>query len=717
VTPSAAAYPPNYRFRAKTTVDSSGFGLVTSNLPSWSATTPLAEVARAWGKPASRLLARLDQQLSQPQQSDRITLLLNKASLLLYDGEAESAYAVLGESRVFLEQDRRRAEAQLYTVIYFQGLAALRRGENDNCIRCRGESSCIFPIAAAAVHTNPTGSRLAVRHFTEYLHEFPDDLEVKWLLNLAHMTLGEHPQAVDPRFLLTFDRFTHPEASLGKFRDIGHLAGVNRFGQAGGVVMDDFDGDGLLDLVLTEWDATRPMTFYRNQGDGTFEDRTRQAGLLGQLGGLNLAQADFNNDGYLDLLVVRGAWLDRPIRPSLLRNRGDGTFEDVTAEAGLAGAAVNSNCAAWADYDNDGFVDVFLCNETGYNRLYRNQGDGTFEDVTAKAGVQGENQFCKGAAWIDYDNDGYPDLFINNLNGSGQLYHNNRDGTFREVTWQMGITGPKAGFACWAWDYDNDGWLDILALSRDHSVQDVVRGMLGQPHGRYSCKLFRNLQGKGFQDVTRAVGLDMVFAPMGCNFGDLDNDGYLDFYLGTGDPNLAALVPNRLFKNVAGRRFAEVTGTSGTGHLQKGHGVAIGDWRRSGNCDIVIEMGGAVPGDQYHTVLFRNPGQGNHWLTVKLVGVRTNRAALGARIKVVTAGPEPLTVHRHVSSGSSFGGNPLQQTLGLGKAERVAVLEVHWPTSGTTQVFRDVAVDQAIEVTEFAPEYRPLHWTPVPDPK
>ncbi len=230
----------------------------------------------------------------------------------------------------------------------------------------------------------------------------------------------------------------------------------------------------------------------------------------------------------------------------------------------------------------------------------------------------------------------------------------------------------------------------------------MVKGLLGQPHTLKSNRLFRNLKGKGFEDMTKEAGLDMVFATMGSNFGDFDNDGFLDMYLGTGEPNLATLVPNRMFKNVGGRRFAEITGSSGTGHLQKGHGVACGDWDRDGDVDIFVQMGGAVNGDKYHNILFQNPGQGNHWLTVKLVGRKTNRAAIGARIKVVTAGEKPLTIHRHVSSGSSFGANPLQQTIGLAKAERVAVLEIHWPTSGTTQVFRDIAADQAIEVTEFA---------------
>ncbi|HEX5272205.1 MAG TPA: CRTAC1 family protein, partial [Gemmataceae bacterium] len=367
------------------------------------------------------------------------------------------------------------------------------------------------------------------------------------------------------------------------------------------------------------------------------------------------------------------------------------------------------------DYDNDGWLDLFVCCERQPNRLYHNRGDGTFEEVSAQAGLRWDGRTAKGAAWIDYDNDGWPDLFVCNSGGApSQLFRNNRDGTFTDVTEAMGITGPTVGFSCWAWDYDNDGWLDLFATCYERTLEDVVKGLQGKPH---ACKdrnrLYRNLGGKGFQDVTAEVGLDMVFASMGSNFADFDNDGWLDFYLGTGDPDLAMLVPNRMFKNVGGRRFAEVTSSSGTGHLQKGHGVACGDLRRAGAIDMLVQMGGVTNGDKYHNLLFRNPGSDNAWLTVKLVGKKTNRSAIGARIRVLTAGESPLTIHRHVSSGSSFGGNPLQQTVGLGKARAVAELAVQWPTSGTTQVFRDVAVNQAVEITEFATEYRHLNWTPV----
>jgi hypothetical protein len=707
------------RFRPHAMLDSSGNSLAIRYLQPWQPNAPLDVIASAWRGVGHKGIGILDRALNDPDlpADKRLTYLMGKASLYCYEGQPTDAYRVLAEARALAESDEALAEAQLYSVIYYQGLVGLRIGEDENCILCRGESSCILPIAPAAFHTKPAGSRLAVRHFTEYLREFPDELEVRWLLNLAHMTLGEYPHQVDPKLLVNLDRFFHSEFDIGKFRDIGHLVGVNRFNQAGGAIMEDFDNDGLLDIVITSQDPTMAMAFFRNKGDGTFEDRTEAAGLGKQLGGLYCVQTDYNNDGHMDIFVPRGAWLDYPMRPSLLRNNGDGTFTDVTEAAGLLDP-VNSISASWADYDNDGWLDLFLCTDHGPNRLFRNKGDGTFEEVAAKAGVQGEGRMTKGAAWLDYDNDGYPDVYLNNIDGPAQLFHNNRDGTFTEVTQPiLGNVMPRWGFSCWAFDYDNDGWIDIFATCFDRSVEDVVKGLLNLPVQRGTSKLYRNLQGKGFQDVSAAAGLDKVFSTMGSNFGDFDNDGYLDFYLGTGDPQLATLVPNRMFKNVGGTRFAEITASAGTGHLQKGHAVACGDWDNDGNVDIFIELGGAVNGDKYHNVLFQNPGQGNHSLTVKLIGKKTNRAAIGARIKVVTAGAAPLTVHRHVSSGSTFGANPLQQTIGLGQARRVARLEITWPTSGTNQVFHDIAADQAIEVTEFGDNYRVLARRRVSVPK
>jgi hypothetical protein len=706
-------------YQEKKPVDTGGFTAVLPSLDRWPPTASFEEIARIFKGVGFRNIEKIERQLATPEfpKDRRIIFELAKASLFNYEADPARAYDVLQKVRTWLGEEDKLAEQWLYTVIYFQGATALRQGENDNCIMCRGESSCILPISKAAVHSKPHGSKLAIQHFTEYLARFPEDLEVKWLLNLAHMTLGEHPDQVDSRYLISLDKFTHSEFDIGKFRDVGEKVGVNRYNQSGGAIMDDFDGDGRLDLAVTCNDITQSMSYYHNVGDGRFADCSESAGVASQTGGLVCYQADFNNDGHLDIYIPRGAWVPHAVRPTLLQNNGNGTFSDVTQQAGLLDP-LNSNAAAWADYDNDGWVDLFVACERQPNRLYRNRGNGTFVDVAAGAGVDEKmEKFCKGCTWLDFDNDRFPDLYINDLSAKGRLYKNQGDGTFKNVNSEQGIDGPSTGFPCWAWDFDNDGWIDIFATSYDLTLKDVVRGLLGQEHTRRSNRLYRNNHGKGFEDKTREAGLDMVFATMGSNFADFDNDGWLDMYLGTGDPNIAMLIPNRMFKNVGGKRFAEITGSSGTGHLQKGHGVACGDWDDDGDIDIFIETGGAINGDKYHNVLFQNPGQGNHWLTVKLTGTRSNRAAIGARIKAVTAGNDPVTIHRHVSSGSSFGANPLRQTIGLAKADRVALLQIDWPTSGTTQVFRDIPGDRTIEITELETGYQTLPARAIPLPE
>jgi hypothetical protein len=343
------------KYKARKSFDASGYTVINGRIPPWAEDASLEEVAQSWRGLAGKLLSNVQQHLTRSDLNDfeLIDPLIFQAMVHNYEGNPGAAYDTLVKARRHAESHPTLASEWLYTIIYFQGVCGLRQGENDNCVLCRGASSCIFPISPAARHTRPEGSRRAIHHFSEYLGRFPDDLHARWLLNLAHMTLGEHPDKVDPDRLLALDRFMDSQYGIGRFRDIGHVVGVNRFNQASGVVMEDFNGDGLLDLAVTSWDPTMAMVLYINKGDGTFEDITEKAGLSGQMGGLNLSQGDFDNDGRPDLFIVRGAWLKHPVRPSLLRNNGDGTFTDVTRAAGLD-AAVNSNCAAWADYDTMG---------------------------------------------------------------------------------------------------------------------------------------------------------------------------------------------------------------------------------------------------------------------------------------------------------------------------------------------------------------------------
>jgi hypothetical protein len=691
-------------------IDPSGIDIIQEAAELWGPNASLKQIAQNFDHAADRVIKTIDQRLTVQQTAsmERSGLLWMKARALMYKGKPGLAYDILCQCRREVEGEGGTTRVRtLSNILYAQGIACLRRGEDENCVMCRGESSCILPISPAALHKIPEGSQKAILHFTEYLQHFPDDLEVRWLLNLAHMTLGEYPSKVDPVYLVKLDHYMHPEFDIGKFRDIGHLVGVNRFNQAGGAIMEDLNNDGLLDLVVSSFSQLQPLSIYQNTGKGTFEEVTKDSGAEEQLGGLSCVQVDYNNDGLLDIYIPRGAWLHRPIRPSLLRNDGDFHFTDVTAEAGLLDP-VNSNSGMWADYDNDGWVDLFVACEKQPNRLYRNLGNGTFQRIGPESGLsQNPNAFSKGCTWLDYNNDDYPDLFVNNLTARGELYHNNRDGTFTDVTSKVGINGPEVGFSCWAWDYNNDGYMDIFATCYVKSLKDCVKGMMGVPHNSPNNKLYRNKDGQRFEDVTREAGLDMVFMTMGSNYGDFDNDGYLDFFLGTGEPSYGALIPDRMFKNVSGGRFAEITASAGVGHLQKGHAIACGDWDRDGNIDIFAEMGGAVDGDMYHNVLFQNPGHDANWISIKLEGKQTNRAALCARIKIVTDGSNPLTVHRHITPGSSFGSSPLEQTIGLAKATRIRELEIHWPTSHTTQKFYDLDVNQAIKITEFADTYEP----------
>jgi len=591
------------------------------------------------------------------------------------------------------------------------GVAYLHKSEMKNDVYRHPGDWCLFPPRFAKPYPVTDDSEKSIQYFLKYLAikpERPDQVQVKWLLNLAYMTIGKYPSGVPPQYVISPSAFESRQ-DIGRFVDVASATGLNFVSMANGVIADDFENNGLLDLAVSSYDVCAPMHFFHNNADGTFTDRAPQAGLSAQLGGLNMIQADYNNDGCTDILVLRGAW-EFPMRKSLLRNNCDGTFTDVTREAGLAEPATRTQTAVWADIDNDGLLDLFVGNENGPAQLFRNKGDGTFVDISHSAGVD-KIAFTKGVAAADYDNDGFVDFYVSNLYGGNFLYHNNHDRTFTEVSEKAGVHQPQSqSFATWFFDYDNDGWPDLFVTSYFFSADETLRRYLGFPRNVETMKLYRNMKNGAFKDVTAEVGLDKINMPMGANFGDVDNDGFLDIFLATGGPEYGALVPKMLLRNNEGKSFVDITASSGTGEIHKGHGVVFADLNNSGQEDLLVSIGGATPGDAHAFRVFQNPGNDNDWITVKLIGVRTNRSAIGARIHltVQNEGKPPRSIYRTVGSGGSFGASPLQQHIGLGKSAKITDLEIWWPASNTKQNFVNLGTNQFIEVKEFAKDYTKL---------
>jgi hypothetical protein len=643
-------------------------------------------------------------------------------------GNIEAALPLFDRSLALMESIQESVPASDgYRALLDWAVAHLRWGEAQNCVARHTAHSCLLPIGPLGVHADQRGARRAVEGLETVLANFPDDLLARWLLNIAAMTLGEYPDGVPPEYRIPPSAFAS-ERDFPRFPDVAAAVGLSAIDLSGGALIDDFDGDLLLDVVTSTWDSRRPMHYFRNDGDGRFTERTRDANLHEMLGALNLVHADYDDDGDLDIYALRGAWnADTGRHPnSLLQNDGSGTFTDVTLAVGLGGERYPSPSAAWGDYDLDGDLDLFVCSESSPEiafpcQLFRNDG-GRFRDVARAAGVE-NFQYAKAAVFGDYDGDRWPDLYVSNLYGPNRLYKNQRDGTFVDVAAQLGVEGPYVSFPAWWWDYDNDGALDLYVASWEQDMHAFVASWLGLEAPRTSyvdastnkryvvsergsqqvelSRLYRGDGHGGFRDVAPGLGLKRITLPMGCNFGDLDNDGWLDFYLGTGFPAYEALMPNVMYWNDAGRRFLDVSAAGGFGHLQKGHGIAFADLDNDGDQDVFARMGGAQAGDTFDNVLFENPGFGNHWLKVSLVGVSSNRCGIGARLRVdVVERGAVRTLYKHVNTGAFFGGNPLRQELGLGAAERIERLEVYWPQSDTTQAFTGVPLDTWVVITE-----------------
>jgi hypothetical protein len=429
---------------------------------------------------------------------------------------------------------------------------------------------------------------------------------------------------------------------------------------------------------------------------------------------------------------MRGGWLrdgfgNQP--GSLLKNNGNGRFTDVTIAAGLK-FMHPTQTAVWADFNNDGWLDVFIGmeshggtdpNNNHPSALYMNNHDGTFKEMAQNAHCQ-INDFVKGVTSADYNNDGWPDIFVSTMSGRKYLLKNKCKGGnnvgFDDVTEKAGINIKQNTFTTWFYDYNNDGWPDILLGSYNFSTTlgyYAALEALGTPVAdNGNIFLFKNNRDGTFTNVTHDVGLNKAVFSMGGNFGDIDNDGYPDIYFGTGNPDFGSLIPNKLFRNIGGKKFADVTSSSRTGNLQKGHGVSFADFRNNGLQDIFIEMGGAYIGDAYKSALYLNPGPNNNsWVGLKLVGTQSNKSAIGSRIKVTfTENGVQRSVFKDVNSGGSFGSSPLRQEIGIGQAKMIDDIEIRWAGSGTVQHFYDLKPNQFVEITEDG-KLTPLNLKPL----
>ena len=535
------------------------------------------------------------------------------------------------------------------------------------------------------------------------------------------------------------------------FSDVTRQAGINFKHENGaspekylpetmsaGALIFDYDNDGWPDIFLVNGGsfvdraaaAAARHRLYHNNGDGTFRDATASSGIAVSGFGMGACSADYDNDGWPDLYIT-GVESNR-----LYHNNGNGTFTDVTAQSGAGGNGLWSSSCAFADIDNDGKVDLYVTNYVDFtvknnkycsavqnirtychpnvyrpapHILYRNNGDGTFKDITKEAGVYRTDGNGLGVVFGDYDNDGWPDIFVANDSVPNFLFHNKRNGTFEEVGFRAGVSvggegRPLAGMGTDMGDIDGDGLLDIVVTNLD----------------RETHSLYRNL-GKGlFSNVTFESGVGQATLPFvgfGAAFLDYDNDSDLDLAIANGDiiDNVSQFRDNTsheqrklLLQNDGKGRFHDVGPESGPGFALKkvGRTLVVGDMDNDGDLDIVVGNNG-----QTADLLRNDGGNRNNALLIRAVGTKSNRDGIGARMRLTFGGK---TLMRHVKAGSSYQGqNDLRVHFGLEKAAQADRLEILWP-SGSVDTVEGIKANQIITITEGRGITRqePFHRTP-----
>lgn len=686
----------------------------------------LNEVYKVINDPRCRFMncATADDLLSKPIPKDfeeRFDHYFNLCFQLINCGREDEAIKRMEEYQNS-EDYKKLDEKMLWKWHSSTAIGYFRYAMVHNCLSDPMEQSCIWPISKEGQFMHFEYVDKSIESFQKCLTLNPDDLSSRWLLNQVYMQLGQYPDKVPPQWLIAPD-LLESEFKTTPFRNIAIGLGVAYDNMCGGVIMDDFNNDGLIDIFTCGWGLYEECYFLTNNGDGTLTDVSEKAGIKGYQGGLNIHQTDYNNDGYLDVWILRGAWhSDFGILPnSLLKNNGDGTFTDVTIEVGLF-SCHPTQTSAWSDFNNDGWLDLFIGNEASRkgddkndSELYIND-HGKFKNVAAESKMN-INSFIKGVTAGDYDNDGDPDIFISANGFNNYLFRNDtKKGsmklTFTDVTKQAGVSGPKKSFPCWFFDHNNDGWLDIMVFpySAEASDNDIPAEYLKIPTTSDKAALYLNNKNGTFTNIAKQAGLEKTFLVMGSSYGDFDNDGWMDFYLGTGKPSLRSLIPNRLFRNNNGQFYEEATTSARVGNLQKGHEISFADLNNDGYPEIYAQMGGAYVSDGFPDCLFENPADfNNNWISIDLKGTKSNKAAIGARVKItVIENGKTREIYDWVTHGSSFGANSLREEIGLGKATSIQKIEITWPTTGIVQAFKNVNINQHISIIEGEANYNIL---------
>jgi hypothetical protein len=496
---------------------------------------------------------------------------------------------------------------------------------------------------------------------------------------------------------------------------------------AGGVAVFDYDNDGYLDIFFTngadinslkKTSAKYYNRLFHNNGDGTFTDVTEKAGLAGTGYDTGVAIGDFDNDGYEDIFVG-GVY-----RNTLYHNNGDGTFTDVTKKAGLVQpdpefGPLWSVGAAWVDVNNDGLLDLFIVNYLQWdgtkepsctfegkpeychpkyykatpNQLFLNQGGGRFLDVSAESGIRGHPGKGMGVGVADYDDDGWPDLFVTNDKLFNFLFHNKGNGKFEEVAFDAGVALPEqgnmiSGMGTDFRDINNDGYPDITVVALDTETFPV----------------YLNDKKGGFTEVTAKSGMSLLsnaMAGYSPNIADFDNDGWKDIFVTRGDVQSLNLAParhveqcNTVFRNLPGGKWAALTAEAGFNRqpARRHRGSAYGDLNHDGKLDLVVTALSA-PAE----IWMNDSANENHWLEIALRGTKSNRDGIGAKIRLTAGGQ---VQYQHVSTASGYASSSAGPVhFGLGTAKSVEQIEIHWP-AGTVETLRNVQPDRVIQITE-----------------